>query len=179
MLFSRSDRPYGLKRNVCFNLKMHQGAASLMKILSVLGRIILFLFVIAAAYNLFFSINEIYKVEWYSLYFENDLIGLFIGSFLGLQIMFLLRFTGVRYILLVSGGYGLAVMALKLHTPPGTAAVSALGRSGSWPSVEDIRILCSFCAILFVEGLLYTYAVKLINGIVVRPIKYFCVTSKK
>ena len=73
-----------------------------MKILSISIKIILFLFVVTAAYNLLFSIIKIYNIEWYSLYFENDVIGLFMGSFFWLQIMFLLRFTGGRYILFVS-----------------------------------------------------------------------------
>lgn len=52
-----------------------------MKILSISIKIILFLFVVTAAYNLLFSIIKIYNIEWYSLYFENDVIGLFMGSF--------------------------------------------------------------------------------------------------
>ncbi len=146
---------------------------NLMKILSVSINIILFLFVITAAYNLLFSITTIYNIEWYSLHFENDVIGLFMGSFFWLQIMFLLRFTGVRYILLVSGLCGLAVMATKLHTPPDATIVPALGQIGNWPSVEDVRILCHFCAILFIEGVLFTYAVRFINFIIIQPMKYF------
>lgn len=63
------------------------------------------------------------------------------------------------------------VMAIKLHTPPDATVVSTLGRIGNLPSVEDIRTLCFFCAILFVEGLLFTYVVKFLNFIVVRPMK--------
>lgn len=142
-----------------------------MKPLSILRNVILFLFVVTAAYNLFFSIITIYNIEWYSLHFENDAMGLFIGSFFWLQLMFLLRFTGVRYILFVSGGCGLAIMAIKLHTQPDATVVSALGRIESWPSVKDVRVLCLFCAILFVEGLLFTSVVKFLNFIVVRPMK--------
>lgn len=150
-----------------------------MKILSISIKIILFLFVVTAAYNLLFSIIKIYNIEWYSLYFENDVIGLFMGSFFWLQIMFLLRFTGVRYILFISGGCGLVVMAIKLHTPPDATVMSALGQIGNWPSVEDVRILCLFCAILFVEGLLFKYAVKFLNFIVVRPMKSLLSSQQK
>lgn len=59
-----------------------------MKILSVSINIILFLFVITAAYNLLFSITTIYNIEWYSLHFENDVIGLFMGSFFGYRLCF-------------------------------------------------------------------------------------------
>lgn len=59
-----------------------------MKILSISIKIILFLFVVTAAYNLLFSIIKIYNIEWYSLYFENDVIGLFMGSFFGYRLCF-------------------------------------------------------------------------------------------
>ena len=116
-----------------------------MKILFISRKAILFFLVVAATYNLLFSIVTIYNIEWYSLHFENDGLGLFMGSFFWLQLMFLLRFTGVRYMLLVSGGCGLVVMAIKLHTPPDATVMSALGQIGNWPSVEDVRILCHFC----------------------------------
>lgn len=150
-----------------------------MKILFISSKVILFFLVVVAAYNLLFSIIKTYNIEWYSLYFENDVIGLFMGSFLWLQIMFLLRFTGVRYILFLSGGCGLVVMAIKLHTPPDATVMSALGQIGNWPSVEDVRILCFFCTILFFEGLLFKYAVKFFNFIVVRPIKFLLSSQHK
>ena len=150
-----------------------------MKILFISSKAILFFLVVAAAYNLLFSIVTIYNIEWYSLHFENDGLGLFMGSFFWLQLMFLLRFTGVRYMLLVSGGCGLVVMAIKLHTPLDATVMSALGQIGNWPSVEDVRILCLFCTILFVEGLLFKYAVKFLNFIVVRPMKSLLSSQQK
>ena len=71
------------------------------------------------------------------------------------------------------------VMAIKLHTPPDATVVSTLGRIGNWPSVEDIRTLCFFCAILFIEGLLFKYAVKFLNSIVVRPMKSLLSSQQK
>ena len=52
-----------------------------MKILFISSKAILFFLVVAAAYNLLFSIVTIYNIEWYSLHFENDGLGLFMGSF--------------------------------------------------------------------------------------------------
>ena len=51
-------------------------------------------------------------MKWY-LHCEHDALGLFFGSFFWLQLMFLLRFTGIRQILLLAGGCGLAILALE------------------------------------------------------------------
>ena len=125
----------------------------------------------------FFNNQSIY--HGMVLHCEYEVLGLFFGSFFWLQLMFLLRFTGIRHILLFVGGCGLAILALKLQTPPDTNAVPAPGSFENWPSPEDVRELCFFCAFLFVEGLVFPCVVKFTNLTVVRPLQYIFSLLKK
>ena len=99
---------------------------------------LLFLLVVIIAYNFFSALFEIYAAEWYSLHFENDAIALFFGSCMWFQIMFFLRFTGIRSTLLVVGGCGMVVMAIKLGTPPAAALVSKFDLHHSFPTESDV-----------------------------------------
>lgn len=156
----------------------HGQPHKLMKILSFFIRAMLLLLALAVACNFFSSIIIVYNMKWY-LHCEHDALGLFFGNFLGLQLMFLLRFTGIRHILLFVGGCGLTILALKLQMPPDATAVPAPGSFENWPSPEDVKGLCFFCALLFIEGLVFPYVVKFTNMIVVRPIKYLLSLLKK
>lgn len=149
-----------------------------MKMLYLCIRVIFFLLALTVAYNFFSSIIKIYTMKWY-LHCEHDALGLFFGSFFWLQLMFLLRFTGIRQILLLAGGCGLAILALKLQTPPDATAIPAPGGFENWPSPEDVKNLCFFCAFLFVEGLVFPYVVKFTNLTVVRPLQYIFSLLKK
>lgn len=144
----------------------------LVKMLSLSIKAILFLFVAITAYNFFSALFKTYAAEWYSFYFENDTIASLMGSCMLFQIMFLLRFTGIRSMLLLAGGCGMAIMAIKLHMPPDAALASEFDPHYSYPSEDDAKGLIFLCAILFVEGLLYPYVVRFLNFIVVSPIKY-------
>lgn len=156
----------------------HGQLQKILKILSLFARVVLLLLALVVACNFFSSIIKVYTMKWY-LYCEHDALGLFLGSFFWLQLMFLLRFTGIRQILLLAGGCGLAILALKLQTPPDTTAVPAPGSFKNWPSPEDVKYLCFFCALLFIEGLAFPYAVKFTNIIVVKPVKYIFSLLKK
>lgn len=138
----------------------------LIKMLFLSVKPLLFLLVVIIAYNFFSALFEIYTAEWYSLHFENDAIALFFGSCMWFQIMFFLRFTGIRSTLLVAGGCGMVVMAIKLGTPPAAALAHH-----SFPSESDVIGLIFYSAILFAEGLLYPYVVRSLNFIVISPIK--------
>lgn len=144
----------------------------LIKMLSLSAKSLLFLLVATIAYNFFCALFEIYVAEWHSQHFENDAIALFFGSCMWFQIMFFLRFTGIRSMLLVTGGCGMAVMAIKLCTPPDAALVSKFDSHHSFPSENDAIGLIFYSAILFAEGLLYPRVVRFLNFIVVSPIKY-------
>ena len=156
----------------------HGHLHSILKILSLFIRVVLLLLALAVACNFLSSIIKVYTMEWY-LHCEYEALGLFFGSFFWLQLMFLLRFTGIRHILLFVGGCGLAILALKLQTPPDTNAVPAPGSFENWPSPEDVRELCFFCAFLFVEGLVFPCVVKFTNLTVVRPLQYIFSLLKK
>ena len=143
----------------------------LIKMLFLSVKPLLFLLVVIIAYNFFSALFEIYAAEWYSLHFENDAIALFFGSCMWFQIMFFLRFTGIRSTLLVAGGCGMVVMAIKLGTPPAAALVSKFDSHHSFPSESDVIGLIFYSAILFAEGLLYPYVVRSLNFIVISPIK--------
>lgn len=156
----------------------HSQLHNTLKILYLFIRAVLLLLALTIAYNFFSSIIKVYTMEWY-LHCEHDAPGLFLGSFFWLQLMFLLRFTGIRQILLLAGGCGLAILTLKLQTPPDTNAVPAPGSFENWPSPEDVRDLCFFCAFLFVEGLVFPYVVKFTNVTVVRPLQYIFPLLKK
>ena len=149
-----------------------------LKIHSLFIRAVLLLLALIVACNFFSSIIKVYTMEWYLLC-EHDAPGLFLGSFFWLQLMFLLRFTGIRQILLLAGGCGLAILTLKLQTPPDTNAVPAPGSFENWPSPEDVRGLCFFCALLCIEGLVFPYVVKFTNFTVVRPLQYIFSLLKK
>lgn len=144
----------------------------LRKMLSLLVKFLLFLLVAIVAYNFFSALFEIYAAEWHSQHFENDAIASFFGSYMWFQIMFFLRFTGIRSMLLVTGGCGMAVMAIKLCTPPDAALVSEFDTHHSYPSESDVIGLIFYSAILFAEGLLYSYVVRFLNVSVVSPITY-------
>lgn len=144
----------------------------LRKMLSLSVKSLLFLLVAIVAYNFFSALFEIYAAEWYSQHFENDAIASFFGSYMWFQIMFFLRFTGIRPTLLVTGGCVMVVMAIKLCTPPDAVLVSEFDTHHSYPSEEDAICLIFYGAILFAEGLLYPCVVRFLNVIVVSPIKY-------
>ena len=156
----------------------HGHLHSILKILSLFIRVVLLLLALAVACNFLSSIIKVYTMEWY-LHCEYEVLGLFFGSFFWLQLMFLLRFTGIRHILLFVGGCGLAILALKLQTPPEATAIPAPGDFENWPSPEDVKNLCFFCAFLFVEGLVFPYVVKFTNLTVVRPLQYIFSLLKK
>ena len=144
----------------------------LIKMLFLSVKALLFLLVATIAYNFFSALFEIYAAEWYSQHFENDAIALFFGSCMWFQIMFFLRFTGIRSMLLVAGGCGMAVMAIKLCTPPDVALVIKFDSHHSFPSESDAVDLIFYSAILFAEGLLYPCVVRSLNFIVAGPIKH-------
>lgn len=144
----------------------------LRKMRSLSVKSLLFLLVAVVAYNFFSALFEIYAAEWYSQHFENDAIASFFGSCVWFQIMFFLRFTGIRSMLLVTGGCGMAVMAIKLCTPPDAALVSEFDAHHSYPSEEDAICLILYSAILFAEGILYPCVVRFLNVRVVSPITY-------
>ena len=156
----------------------HSQLQKILKILSLFVRAVLLLLALAVACNFFSSIIKVYTMKWY-LHCEHEALGLFFGSFFWLQLMFLLRFTGIRHILLFVGGCGLAILTLKLQTPPDTSAVPAPGSFENWPSPEDVKYLCFFCAFLFVEGLVFPYVVNFTNLTVVRPLQYIFSLLKK
>ena len=156
----------------------HGHLHSILKILSLFIRVVLLLLALAVACNFLSSIIKVYTMEWY-LHCEYEALGLFFGSFFWLQLMFLLRFTGIRHILLFVGGCGLAILALKLQTPTDATAIPAPGGFENWPSPEDVKNLCFFCAFLFVEGLVFPYVVKFTNLTVVRPLQYIFSLLKK
>ena len=158
--------------------RTHDQLQKILKILSLFVRAVLLLLALTIAYNFFSSIIKVYTMKWY-LHCEHDAPGLFLGSFFWLQLMFLLRFTGIRQILLLAGGCGLAILALKLQTPPDATAVPAPESFKNWPSPEDVKYLCFFCAFLFVEGLVFPYVVKFTNLTVVRPLQYIFSLLKK
>ena len=143
----------------------------LIKMLFFSVKPLLFLLVVIIAYNFFSALFEIYAAEWYSLHFENDAIALFFGSCMWFQIMLFLRFTGIRSTLLVVGGCGMVVMAIKLGTPPAAALVSKFDLHHSFPTESDVIGLIFYSAILFAEGLLYPCVVRSLNFIVISPIK--------
>lgn len=143
----------------------------LIKMLSLSVKSLLFLLVAIIAYNFFCALFEIYAAEWYSQHFENDAIALFFGSCMWFQIMFFLRFTGIRSMLLVTGGCGMAVMAIKLCTLPDVVIVPKFDSHHSFPSESDAIDLIFYSAILFAEGLLYPCVVRSLNFIVISPIK--------
>lgn len=156
----------------------HSQLHNTLKILYLFIRAVLLLLALTIAYNFFSSIIKVYTMKWY-LHCEHDALGLFLGSFFWLQLMFLLRFTGIRHILLFVGGCGLAILALKLQAPSDATAVPAPGSFENWPSPEDVRGLCFFCALLFIEGLVFPYVVKFTNLTVVRPLQYIFSLLKK
>jgi hypothetical protein len=142
-----------------------------MKYLAISFKTFLFLLAIIVTYNLLSSITEIYTVPWYALYFENSTVGLFLGSFFWLQLMFFLRFPGIRFILLSTGGYGLTTMIVKIYTQHYATDIPISGWNNNWPSMEDVKGICFFCSILLVQGILFVYIVRCIDFIVVNPIK--------
>lgn len=156
----------------------HSQLQKILKILSLFVRAVLLLLALVVACNFFSAIIKVYTMKWY-LHCEHDALGLFLGSFFWLQLMFLLRFTGIRQILLLAGGCGLAILALKLQTPPDATAVPTPGNFENWPTPDDVKGLCFFCAFLFVEGLVFPYVVKFTNIIVVKPVKYIFSLLKK
>ncbi len=139
-------------------------------VLAVL-RVLTLLASLGVAYNFCMALLSIYRLDWYALYFENDTIGLFMGSFFWFQAFFLLRFFKIRPILITLGMLGILVMLAKLQYQPFTLTHYRTASSNMWPDRHDIEGIVFFSAILLVEGLLANYIARGIDFLSVRPLK--------
>lgn len=143
-----------------------------MKYALALLRALTLLASLVVAYNFCTALRSIYRLDWYALYFENDAIGLFMGSFFWFQIFFLLRFFKIRPILIMVGTVGILAMLAKLHYQPFTVTHYRAASPNMWPTRHDIEGIVLFSSILLVEGLLSNYIARRVDFFLLHPLKH-------